>query len=131
MFTPLNMSRVTCHLSRVTCHMSHVTCLMSHVMFFCFFFLIKWRSLSVEGLLSTGPTPSSFVSLSSGCINCPPSNPYYRQGRKYKASSHTLSVALTVCLLMAGGTFFTDKQAFSYSKTGPSVGEPSLPARQS
>ena len=43
---------VTCHVSRVTCHMSHVTC---HV----FFVRTKLWSLSVEGLLSTGPTPSS------------------------------------------------------------------------
>ena len=41
-----HMSRVTCHMSRVTCHMSCVTCQ--------FFFLIKWWSLSVEGLSSTG-----------------------------------------------------------------------------
>ena len=31
MFTPPNVSRVTCHVSHVTCHMSHVTCHMSHV----------------------------------------------------------------------------------------------------
>ena len=49
-----HMSRVTCHVSRVTCHMSRVTC---H--FFSLFFRTKWWSLSVEGLLSTGPTPSS------------------------------------------------------------------------
>ena len=46
------MSHVACHLSRVMCHMSHVT---SHR----YFFLTNWWSLSVEGLLSTGPTPSS------------------------------------------------------------------------
>ena len=34
-----------CHVSRVTCHVSHVTC-----------------HLSVEGLLTTGPTLSSFLS---------------------------------------------------------------------
>ena len=38
MFTPPNMSRVTCHVSRVTCHVSHVTCHVSHVPFFSFFF---------------------------------------------------------------------------------------------
>ena len=30
MFTPQNMSHVTCHVSHVTCHMSHVMCQMSH-----------------------------------------------------------------------------------------------------
>ena len=40
-------------MSRVTCHMSHV--------FFLCFYLAKWWSLLVEGLLSTGPTPSSFL----------------------------------------------------------------------
>ena len=46
----------------VTCHMSHVK-----IFFFTFFlfflslnFLTKWWSQSVEGLLSTGPNPSSF-----------------------------------------------------------------------
>ena len=66
MFTPpkhvtCNVSCVTCHVSRVTCHVSRVTCHMSRVtchIFFCFFWT-KWWSLSVEGLLSTGPTPSS------------------------------------------------------------------------
>ena len=41
---PPNMSRVTCHVSHVTSH---------------FFFLTQWQSLSVEGMLSMGPTPSS------------------------------------------------------------------------
>ena len=51
----------TCHVSHVTCHMSHVTCHVSHVTFFLLlFFCTIWWSLSVEGLLSTGPTPSSF-----------------------------------------------------------------------
>ena len=40
---------VKCHVSHVTCHVSHVT----------FFFRTKWWTLSVKGLLSTGPTPSS------------------------------------------------------------------------
>ena len=56
MFSPPNMSCVTCHVSHVTCHVSHVTCHMS--LFFFFLFRTKWWSLSVEGLLSTGPTPS-------------------------------------------------------------------------
>ena len=67
MFTPPNKSHVTCHVSRVTCHVSHVTCYMSrvtcHVSHVTFFFFIKWWSLSVEGLLSTGPTPSSLYLL--------------------------------------------------------------------
>ena len=50
------MSRVTCHVSRVTCHLSHVTCQII------FFFLDKVVKLVREGLLSTGPTPSSFMS---------------------------------------------------------------------
>ena len=68
------MSHITCHVSSVTCHMScvkchmsqvtadmyHVTCHMSHVPFFNIFFLRKGLSKPVEGLLSTGPTPSSF-----------------------------------------------------------------------
>ena len=42
------MSCVRCHMSCVTCH------------FFSYFFLTMFWSLSVEGLLSTGPTPPSF-----------------------------------------------------------------------
>ena len=56
MFTPPQ----TCHVSCVTCHVSLITCHMSCVTFF---FLAKWWSLSVEGLFSTGPTPSSFFSV--------------------------------------------------------------------
>ena len=40
MFTPHNMSHVTCHVSRVTCHVSRVTCQVSHVTFFFFFLLL-------------------------------------------------------------------------------------------
>ena len=53
------MSHVPWHLSRVICNVSRVRCHMSH-----FFFGIKWQSLSVEGLLSMGPTMSSFYSYS-------------------------------------------------------------------
>ena len=61
MFTP--PKHVTCHVSRITCHVPHVTCHMSGVTFFSSsFFLTKWWSLSVEGLLLTGPTPSSLLS---------------------------------------------------------------------
>ena len=51
----------TCHASCVTCHMSHVMCHVSHVKYhnYYYFFVTKWWSLSVEGVLSTGPTRSS------------------------------------------------------------------------
>ena len=66
--------RVMCHMSRVTCHLSHITCHMSDVNKKNIFFYTKknikkkifqknwarWLSWSVEGLLSTGPTPSSY-----------------------------------------------------------------------
>ena len=61
MFTPPNVSRVICHVSLVTCHVSLVTCHVSRVTcHMSLFFRTKWWSLSVEGLLSTGPTQSSF-----------------------------------------------------------------------
>ena len=65
MFTPHHVPCVMCHISCVTCHMSPVTCPISNVTFFSFFFITKlcwtrWWSQSVEGLLSTGSTPSSF-----------------------------------------------------------------------
>ena len=53
------MSRVTCHMSHATCHLSCIQCPMSH--FFLSFFSSKWWSQLVEGLLLTGPTPSSFI----------------------------------------------------------------------
>ena len=65
-------SRVTCHVSRVTCHVSRVTCHVSHVtifffILFIFFLRTKWWSLLVEGLLSMGPTPSSFLIANTFC----------------------------------------------------------------
>ena len=51
------MLHVMCHVSCVTCHVSNVTCII--IIFFIFF--TNWWSLSVEGLLSTGPTPSSLL----------------------------------------------------------------------
>ena len=48
------MSHVMCHVSRATRHKSRVTCHMIR-------FRTKWWSLSVKGLLSTGPTPPSFL----------------------------------------------------------------------
>ena len=58
-----HVSCFMCHMSRVmTCHVSRVTC-----NFFSFFLLLffrtKWWSLLVEGLLSTGPTPSSLLTI--------------------------------------------------------------------
>ena len=60
MFTPPNVSRVTCRVFCVMCHVSHVLCHMSCVIFF-LFFRTKWWSLSLESLLSTGPTPYSSI----------------------------------------------------------------------
>ena len=58
------MSHVTFQVSHVMCHMSHVTCQVSHVTFCCSSFLrTNWWSFSVEGMLSTGPTPSSLISI--------------------------------------------------------------------
>ena len=59
-----HVSHVTCRMPCVTYHVSHVTCHMSNVT--CEEKkedknVIKWWSQSVEGLLSTGPTPSSFL----------------------------------------------------------------------
>ena len=55
-------SNTMCHVSPVTCHMSRVTC---HILFFLLLFYKKNMEevvdLVVEGLLSTGPTPSSLV----------------------------------------------------------------------
>ena len=49
------MSHVICHMSGVRCHVSRVTCNI-----FLKYFFTKWWNFSGEGLLSTGPTPSSF-----------------------------------------------------------------------
>ena len=48
-----------CQVSGVTCQVS----LFSSSFFSFLLFLTKWWSLSGEGLLSTGPTPSSFESI--------------------------------------------------------------------
>ena len=74
MFIPHYVSGVTCHVSAVTCHLSHVICHLTHVKQFFLKHLIKkiyinilfkkwtkWQSQSVEGLLPTGPTPSSLM----------------------------------------------------------------------
>ena len=49
------------HPSIVTCYVSDVTRHMSHLFIFCFTMLWSWL---VEGLLSTGPTPSTLQLLS-------------------------------------------------------------------
>ena len=51
MFTPHQMSQVTCHMSRDWCHVSGVMHKKK--------ILTKCSSQSVKGLLSTGPAPSS------------------------------------------------------------------------
>ena len=62
------MSCVTCHVSHVTCHLSPVTCqkkfffdILIHIFFLRKKNWTKWWSQSVQGLLSTGPTPSSLT----------------------------------------------------------------------
>ena len=80
-----HVSRVTCHVSRVTCHVSHVTCHVSQLFFvfvFLSFFFIekklkKWWSLSVEGLLSTGPTPSSYNDMAKMPDPSTGTNPFH------------------------------------------------------
>ena len=79
MFTPHNLSHVTCCMSRVTCHMSRVMCHMSHVT--CIFFFTAceaycWRVCYQRGL------PHLFF-LGGGCIFLavlwliPPLYPYH------------------------------------------------------
>ena len=61
MFTPPNVSHVTCHMSRVTCHVSRVTCHLSHYNFF--FFLDKVVKLIGGGCVINGAYPVQFVFL--------------------------------------------------------------------
>ena len=49
--------RPTCHLAYATCHVIHVTCHNFYLL------VLKWRSFSVEGLLWTAPTISSFYPI--------------------------------------------------------------------
>ena len=51
----------TCHMLHVMCHVSCAMFHMSYVTFFGGWGGTKWWSLSVEGLLTTGHTPSSFI----------------------------------------------------------------------
>ena len=94
MFTPPNKSCVTCHVSHVTCHMSNVIFFLIYFFFFFFFlsfflsFRTKWRSLSGEGLLSTGPTPSSFIRSQASFVRLSKVVlPFRPQKRKIKADS--------------------------------------------
>ena len=56
---PHHASHVTCHVSHLTCQVSGVRCHVPCFFSSCFFSRTKWWSLSVEGLLSMGPTLSS------------------------------------------------------------------------
>ena len=61
------VSGVRYQVSGVRCQVSGVWCQVSGVRFFsqffcCFYSSIKWWNYSVEDLLSTGPTPSSYFS---------------------------------------------------------------------
>ena len=49
MFTPPNMSHVTCHVSRVTCHMSSVTCHMSKKNYILIFFFFSRTQIGQSG----------------------------------------------------------------------------------
>ena len=66
---------VTCHVSCVFCHMSRVTCHISPF-FLLLLFWTKWWSLLVEGLLSTGHTPSSLLTYSQGPFGFNPKQIY-------------------------------------------------------
>ena len=92
----LHLSPVKCNVSRVICHMLHVTCQWS-----CFFvlFLTKWRSYSLEGLLSTRPTLSTF---------------YYVGQNIIKAKWHLLKLLIIFVLL--ADTFTPLKYLFAYIK---------------
>ena len=83
MFTTHHVSHIRCHVShvmcqvsRVRCHVSGVTCqvsqVMCHIFLFLFLFLTKLWGYFVEGLLSTGPIPSSIF------LRGPPIYPKYK-----------------------------------------------------
>ena len=72
-----HVSGVRFHLWSVKCHLSHVKIFFFTLKKYWFFFghkqnLTKWWSWSVEGLLSTGPNPSSFFSISNNQGNLKP-----------------------------------------------------------
>ena len=82
MFTPPNVSRVTCHVSHVTCHVSRVTCHVSHVtchIFFLFFGqsgeAYRWRVCYQWGLprlVSNTKTKSKSNLLRRRQLSVPP-----------------------------------------------------------
>ena len=59
------VSRVTCQVSAVSCRVSGVTC---HYVFVLFSFQTKWLGKSVEGLLSMGPTLSSYICFTTASL---------------------------------------------------------------
>ena len=65
MFTPHNMSHVTCHVSCVTCHVSHVTCHVSHVTFF----FTRYLRKIIIPKISRRPTKLLFTLLQSSFCN--------------------------------------------------------------
>ena len=54
-----------CHISCVRCQVSGVTIIFV-IIIFKFIFSAKWWGLSWEGLLSTGPNPSSLINFKPG-----------------------------------------------------------------
>ena len=64
MFTPHNLSRVTCHVSPVTCHLSHVTC------FLLFVFFDKIVELVSGGSVINGAYPVQFLTCWRTDILC-------------------------------------------------------------
>ena len=59
---PPHVSHVICHMSGVRCQVSGVRCQVSGVTcFFIIFFFDKKVELVGEGLVSTGPAPSSLL----------------------------------------------------------------------
>ena len=71
-----HMSCVMCHMSPVTCHLSLEKKYKKIIIIFFFGFWTNWWSQLVEGLLSTGPMPSSLhlTGLLAGCLHmsgCP------------------------------------------------------------
>ena len=94
---PHNVSNVKCQMSNVTLHKSHVrcqvSCVLSHLKEK---FLTKWWSLSIEGLLSTGPTSSSCRTAlaTPGLLN--------------------INMITIVCYCWLKEIFFVDPMAFFY-----------------
>ena len=86
------VSRVTCQVSCVRCHVSGIMCQVScqcqvsdllKMLNFNFQFLTKWWGQSVEGLLSTGRTPSSLKAIN-------PQFPSFNFSTKGRLTLHTV-----------------------------------------